>query len=81
MKPSQPSLYSHIYIHEATADHALSVLVRLAINVVFAFLSDTLALNTLFDLGDQAVHVLLVSANKGDCISRLAPSRVAVHID
>lgn len=59
----------------------LSVLVRLAFDIIFTFLGDTLALDTLLDLRYEAVHVLLVSADERDCVSSLAPSRVTVRID
>ena len=61
------------------AEYISSVLVRLALDIIFAFYSDTLALNTLFDLGDKTVHVLLVSADKRDGVPGLAPSRVTVY--
>lgn len=57
-----------------------SVLVRLAINVILAFLCDTFALDTLLNLGNEAVHVLLVSAYQSDSVSRLTPPRVTTTL-
>jgi hypothetical protein len=76
---SQPYVCLHIYIREANVDHTSSVLVRLAVNVVFAFLGNTLALDTLLNLRDQAIHVLLVLANERDCVSGLTPSWVTIY--
>lgn len=70
-------VYKYIYTKQI-GEHRSSVLVRLAINVIFAFHGDALALNALLNLRDKAIHVLLVSADQRDSVPGLAPSRVTV---